>query len=529
MADDDRSRVRIRELLTGQNAALCLAVSFSFASTWLLNAVGYPVVNDFCPSAQYAASLAGGLAAMGFAFASLYWPRLFTSVWTAVAAFVLITLSTTAMYASAIWESDVLAITGACVRWIACVLRDIVLGFALMSLTSNVCLAVLVGGYFLRYVWIVALWALPAEVRMAALFLFAPIGIVLLWPAAKPVLGVVAESDTPANLSVTNPMSFLPFSNRMFLAIMLFHAALGFSTTYGAATSGYAQGGAVTLVLFALVLAVALTRGIASIDLLYGASYLLALAGLLLVPGLGSGEGIIGSLCNSFCEASSSLFLLVLWFLVARIGARSPIGALPVLCMVRAARGFGIGIGALSGAFTEYLAVASSEWMMLFVAAMVFCFCAYNFMFTRTFSFDETVRGVQPLVEARPAWLTAEAGATAAGVGAAAGDGTATEGAAAVGDGAAAGGAAATAAEPAETVTFSLDCAAAEVVSECHLTPREADVLGLLARGRNVAYIQEELSLTRNTVKSYVSDVYDKLGVHSHQELIDLVESRMRG
>jgi DNA-binding CsgD family transcriptional regulator len=45
-----------------------------------------------------------------------------------------------------------------------------------------------------------------------------------------------------------------------------------------------------------------------------------------------------------------------------------------------------------------------------------------------------------------------------------------------------------------------------------------------LARGRNAAYIQQELSLTRNTVKSYVADVYRKLNVHSHQELIDLVE-----
>ncbi len=46
----------------------------------------------------------------------------------------------------------------------------------------------------------------------------------------------------------------------------------------------------------------------------------------------------------------------------------------------------------------------------------------------------------------------------------------------------------------------------------------------LLARGRNAAYIEEELTLAHNTVKSYIKHVYAKLGVHSQQELIDLVE-----
>lgn len=38
-------------------------------------------------------------------------------------------------------------------------------------------------------------------------------------------------------------------------------------------------------------------------------------------------------------------------------------------------------------------------------------------------------------------------------------------------------------------------------------------------------HIQEELTLTRNTVKTYIKRIYGKLGVHSQQELIDLVEA----
>ena len=35
----------------------------------------------------------------------------------------------------------------------------------------------------------------------------------------------------------------------------------------------------------------------------------------------------------------------------------------------------------------------------------------------------------------------------------------------------------------------------------------------------------DELTLTRNTVKTYIKRIYGKLGVHSQQELIDLVEA----
>ncbi len=46
----------------------------------------------------------------------------------------------------------------------------------------------------------------------------------------------------------------------------------------------------------------------------------------------------------------------------------------------------------------------------------------------------------------------------------------------------------------------------------------------MLARGRDRAYIEEALVVSRNTVKAHVKHVYAKLGIHSHQELIDLVE-----
>jgi DNA-binding NarL/FixJ family response regulator len=52
------------------------------------------------------------------------------------------------------------------------------------------------------------------------------------------------------------------------------------------------------------------------------------------------------------------------------------------------------------------------------------------------------------------------------------------------------------------------------------LTPREADVLSLVAAGRSNPQIAAELFLTVPTVKSYVNQVFAKLGVSSRAEAV---------
>ena len=62
------------------------------------------------------------------------------------------------------------------------------------------------------------------------------------------------------------------------------------------------------------------------------------------------------------------------------------------------------------------------------------------------------------------------------------------------------------------------------LAASCGLTKRERDVVSLLARGRDTAFICEELGLARSTVKGYQKTAYAKLGVHSRQEIIDLFD-----
>ena len=66
-----------------------------------------------------------------------------------------------------------------------------------------------------------------------------------------------------------------------------------------------------------------------------------------------------------------------------------------------------------------------------------------------------------------------------------------------------------------------------EVIAERYgLTPREAEVFQLLAKGWNTTYIGERLSIGVATVRSHVYHIYSKLGINSQQRLISIVETK---
>lgn len=73
-----------------------------------------------------------------------------------------------------------------------------------------------------------------------------------------------------------------------------------------------------------------------------------------------------------------------------------------------------------------------------------------------------------------------------------------------------------------ESELFNRKCEA--VVRLYQLSPREADILSYLAKGRNAAWIQEELMVSPHTVKSHIYNIYKKLDIHSQQKLMDFVQ-----
>lgn len=67
-----------------------------------------------------------------------------------------------------------------------------------------------------------------------------------------------------------------------------------------------------------------------------------------------------------------------------------------------------------------------------------------------------------------------------------------------------------------------------EMGSRANLSPRQQEIFYYLARGRNATHIEQKLVISHHTVKSHIYRIYQKMGVHSQQELIDLVEIEIR-
>lgn len=63
-----------------------------------------------------------------------------------------------------------------------------------------------------------------------------------------------------------------------------------------------------------------------------------------------------------------------------------------------------------------------------------------------------------------------------------------------------------------------------EVARRFKLSPRETETLAYLMAGRNAKHISEKLYISESTAKTHISNIYRKAGVHSQQELLDVIE-----
>ena len=75
------------------------------------------------------------------------------------------------------------------------------------------------------------------------------------------------------------------------------------------------------------------------------------------------------------------------------------------------------------------------------------------------------------------------------------------------------------------TGTAAGDDVCVRIAGERGLSPRQLEVMRYLVAGRDVGRIADALGLAPNTVRSYRKSLYAALGVHSRQELLDLVEA----
>ena len=67
-----------------------------------------------------------------------------------------------------------------------------------------------------------------------------------------------------------------------------------------------------------------------------------------------------------------------------------------------------------------------------------------------------------------------------------------------------------------------------EIAGEFGLSEREREIVTLLSEGYSRSYIKDALCVSEETVKAHVAHIYQKIGIHRKDDLLDLVEMRRR-
>ena len=460
--------------------ACTVALMGSFIGYWLLNYSAFPLFDPVYLWTREASAVVGGITLTALAFASYWHPRLFASRRFLAATVSTMVVGSLVMTAGIFAPLPAVLVCGAGhgghgvgeyhrghrlhrARYAAARhQRD-------LGLRAGVCPA--------RGVRAAAVGREPCTFCIIPL-----LTVLIMAPYARPLFNQVYAEGSPAQAAVTAPSSFLPFGHQLFITLLLFRFIYGYTLTFG-------EVGRVpllaleALVPLGLVLAyVVLNRKDFSPDAFFQLSILCSVAGFLMVSIVTAN----GSLVSTLLSCGTGFFEILMYFVLIALGAKNTVSALPLFAWGSAMASWGTLLGANFGRFTNAMA-ADATMPSIISACIVFGIVAYVVLVQKSFSFSQTIQGITPLaplVSAHAADANADADS------------------------------------PLSPVADR--CAA--IGKAAGLTDREQEIFEYLARGRNVRFIQDELTVSYNTVKTHVSHIYAKLDVHSHQELINLVE-----
>ncbi|HJB04239.1 MAG TPA: helix-turn-helix transcriptional regulator, partial [Candidatus Merdibacter merdigallinarum] len=362
--------------------------------------------------------------------------------------------------------------------------------------------------------------AAPAAAS-AFLSIVTAIPVVLLTHIARPVLDRVRTGAPADVVELLHPSAFLRPSHGLFVCVLLFSVAAGYAMCLGEVENAPAGTSAFAFVLLAAVVYAFAVKGEHQEDLLFSFSVVLVMAGFLTVPVT---LGADSTASNLLIDLGENCFEVLLWLMFASIGRRNLFAMLPTFGFAEFCASVGTDIGAIAGHASNVLVHGDERMVMFFALMLAFVLFAFLWLGFRRFSFTEVVSGVEPV----SAWANPRAGFVGdspigflgreeirrgdRGLPSTTSDsGNADE---------------AESMQAGDDSTESMARRCADLAESHGLTEREREIFGMLARGRNARFIMEEFVLSRNTVKSHIKHIYGKLGVHSQQELIDMVEGK---
>jgi DNA-binding CsgD family transcriptional regulator len=331
-----------------------------------------------------------------------------------------------------------------------------------------------------------AIWAFIRPAVEVAPDIYSACLLVILWLFTHRSIQQGEDAATkegslpPATLAPANPFSFIPLASHFYGCIFVFETTFGFqsSITFQVATS--AQYAAYAIGLFAIAaFAYVLAWRHAETPYmdLFTLCTLINILGLQLV----TARGLPFATPSIILSIGGQGFYALMLSILANSAARNPAGRFVVVPC-------GLAISTCAScvgfAIADFVAGSGySSTVALFVSSgLVTLLVGYDLIAMRTFNFDETLRNITPV-------RTPEVPTEAAG-----GKDGAT----------------------AEDALFDA------IAADAALTAREREIARMLSQGRNAPYIEEKLVISRATVKTHIRHIYQKLDIHSQQELIDL-------
>lgn len=507
-------------------ALVCIAAFATlYMSGIVLNGFIYPRVALYFGAAREIATLAGGLTYLCALLIARVKPEcLFVKRISVV--FVVLSIAMAPMLAYALQSSDpFVTVVALCIRsvvraWAMTLLvASLIRVRKLKSVTLIVVIGLVLGGAV--HLVMPLFGAIGAATAFLSLVTVLPVA--LLTGLAQPVLGRVRTGAPADVVELLHPSAFLKPSHGLFVCVLLFSIAAGYAMCLGEIENAPAGKSSFAFVLLAVVVYAFVVKGDHQEDLLFSFSVVLVMAGFLMVPVTLGNDSTVA---NLLIDLGENCFEILLWLMFASIGRRNLFAMLPTFGFAEFCSSVGTDIGAMAGHASNALVHGDERMVVSFALLFSFVFFAFLWLGFRRFSFTEVVFGVEPV----SAWAFPGVGSasdspllSSRGEAGRSKDGAApsfavddAEDAGEGAEGMRQGG------DPAEAMVRRC----AELAGSFGLTEREGEIFAMLARGRNARFIMEEFVLSRNTVKSHIKHIYGKLGVHSQQELIDMVEGK---
>lgn len=476
------SRLRGRIQPLNRTALTALAFATYALCNWLLTNKFFPLATPTAPLSRDIGTLVQGAALVAMALVATRRPQ-----WLKGWMFRELPLGLLAAGVAAVLlgsgRSEAVVTLGLCSVELTASVTTVALGCLLMELSSARMAPCILAGITAAFCLRFAIDGIAHTPAVVAVFCLAMAALIVLPSrAAKRTLGLLQSGETPEELAVTNPFSFLPLNHQLFACLLIFQLGYGFAIGFGEVDDTPVGTVAAIVPLAALCLYLAVRRRTPRIDTLFTLAFLLAVAGYLFVP---FSQSASMPAASNLLEAASLCFSLVYWLCVASIARRNPAGSLTLFAWGGCILSVGVVAGAALGRVACGLLAQSPSTASVVCNVVALALVAYALLALKRFSFDATVAGVE-----------------------------AARGIPAPGEG-----------SQEDSLQPRLDTL--PVLAAAHgLTPRETEVFELLAAGRNGVYIQQALGVSYNTVKTHVAHIYAKLGVHTHQELLDFVGQR---